>query len=189
MKNYHLLCNGGLQGIFCHKKNEENCQKFINYFQKICMNVNIFGKQSGVGIKWNLTLHPAFLPKNLGALIVPPIRIHRLFLSPDMEAEFIARTDFPNVVHNFVQNIGSIWRPPDPKIQEDRQPSPLWEQFTPVEYNQSSTQVEGDQTNTNTFPNDAGSLYHTYTPKTRTCQSPPTPAQLQPRRLVAHTNQ
>ena len=102
--------------LFRHKRNEEKRQELISCFQEIWTAAGIFGRRTGTGIKWNLTPHAAFLPHELGAWMVPPIRIHRLSPSPDVEAEFMARPEFPDLVNDFVNNIGNQWRPPDQAV-------------------------------------------------------------------------
>ena len=98
--------------LFRHKRNEEKRQEMITCFQSIWTTANIFGRLGGTGIKWHITPHQEFLPKELGALTVPPININRLSPSPDVEAEFTARTDFPDLVQAFLQGIGNNWRAP-----------------------------------------------------------------------------
>ena len=65
----------------------------------------------GNTIKWNITPHQEFLPGELGAWTVPPIRINRLSPSPDIEAEFVARSNFDALVDNFLRSVGSNWQP------------------------------------------------------------------------------
>jgi hypothetical protein len=105
--------------LFRHKRNEEKRQEMIECFQKIWTNANIFGRLVNSGIKWNVTPHANFLPQELGAWTIPPIRIHRLSLSPDSEVDFAARPDFANLVHDFVDGIGANWQP-----QADDDPNP-----------------------------------------------------------------
>lgn len=100
------------KALFRHKRNEEKRQEAITCFQQIWTAENIFGRLQGSTIKWNVTPHPEFLPRELGAWIVPPIRINRLSPSPDMEAEFTARPDFANLVDAFVRGVGNNWQPP-----------------------------------------------------------------------------
>ena len=97
--------------LFRYKRNEEKRQELITCFQKIWTVGNIFGRSSGREIRWNLTPHLEFLPQELGAWTIPPIRINRLSPSPDIEAEFAARPDFDNLVQDFIQEIGSNWVP------------------------------------------------------------------------------
>ena len=70
----------------------------ISCFQQIWTVANIFGRLGGTHIKWNLTPHSEFFPKDLGAWTVPPIRTNRLSPSLDIEAEFAARADFQDLV-------------------------------------------------------------------------------------------
>ena len=107
--------------FFRHKRNEEKRQEFISCFQQIWTASNIFGRLRGEDIKWNITPPDNFLPQELGAWLVPPIRVHRLSPSPDPEAAFTARPDFPDLVNDLVNNIGSNWRPPVP--DEDGRPA------------------------------------------------------------------
>lgn len=72
--------------LFRHKRNEEKRQEMISCFQKMWTSANIFGKLQGQNIKWNLTPHLEFLPMELGAWTTPPIQIHCLSPSPDIEA-------------------------------------------------------------------------------------------------------
>lgn len=53
--------------LFRHKKNENKRQELISCFQKIWTAGNIFGRQQGRDIKWFLTPHLEFLPRELGA--------------------------------------------------------------------------------------------------------------------------
>ena len=93
------------------KWNEEKRQEIITCFQTIWTTANIFGHLGAARIKWNVTPHLDFLPKELGAWMTPPIRIHKLSQCPDSEADFAARLDFSDFVHNFVQGIGANWQP------------------------------------------------------------------------------
>ena len=98
--------------LFRHKRNEQKRQEIISCFQQIWTVADIFGRLNGNDIEWNVTPHTAFLPRELGAWMVPPIRIHRLSPSPDPEAEFTTHTDFPDLVSELVNNIGNNWHPP-----------------------------------------------------------------------------
>ena len=91
--------------LFRHPRNEEKRQEMISCFQKIWTQADIFGRLRGNDIKWNVTPHKEFLPAELGAWNAQPIRIHRLSPSPDPEAEFAARPDFPLLVDDFLQGI------------------------------------------------------------------------------------
>lgn len=88
--------------LFRYKRNEEKRQEAITCFQQIWTAENIFGKFQGGIIKWNITLAQKFLPKELGAWTIPPIRIHRLSPSPDLKAEFMAKPDFDRLVDAFL---------------------------------------------------------------------------------------
>jgi hypothetical protein len=96
--------------LFRHKQNEEKRQEMISCFQTVWTKAEIFGRMRGGELKWNLTPHTEFLPVELGAWTVPPIRINRLSPSPDPEMEFTARTDFPDLIDAFIQSINI---PPD----------------------------------------------------------------------------
>jgi hypothetical protein len=95
--------------LFRHKRNEEKRQEAINRFQQIWTAESMFGRMQGNTIKWNITPPQEFLPRELGAWTVPPIRIHRLSPSPDIEAEFVARLNFNTLVDNFLQSVGNNW--------------------------------------------------------------------------------
>lgn len=97
--------------LFRHKRNEEKRQELITCFRKIWTTTNIFGRLEGAEIKWNVTPHEAFLPQDLGAWTAQPIRINRRSQSPDMEAEFTTRIDLPNLIYNFLQDLGNNWHP------------------------------------------------------------------------------
>lgn len=92
--------------IFRHKKNEEKRQEIITCFQQIWTTESMFGRLQGECIRWNVTPPQEFLPKELGAWTVPPIRINRLSPSPDIEADFVAMPDFPNLVDEFLRSAG-----------------------------------------------------------------------------------
>lgn len=131
--------------LFRHKRNEEKRQEAITCFQTIWTTANIFGRLGQAGIKWNLTPHQEFLPRNLGAWLVPPIRINRLSQSPDPEAEFTARTDFPDLVQNFLCDIGTNWQ------ATEQQPDETQEQGGPEavdETNRAQPRVDTQPTNT-----------------------------------------
>ena len=97
-------------------------------------------------IKWYLTPHASFLPLELGAWVIPPIHVHRLSPSPDPEEEFTAREDFPDLVHDFVQNIGNAWRPPAEDPQEDARPPQGSPSPIEVDQQQTTTNHEADPT-------------------------------------------
>ena len=122
--------------LFRHKRNEEKRQELISCFQQIWTQENIFGRQQGSTIKWNITPHQEFLPRDLGAWTVPPIRIRRLSPSPDIEAEFMARPDFPNLVDDFLNSVGRSWQPsPDSPELRDHPESPNC--HTPTQHTRS----------------------------------------------------
>jgi hypothetical protein len=104
-----------------HKRNEEKRQEQISCFRQIWTSGNIFGRSNGDDIKWNLTPPQEFLPQELGAWVVPPIRIHRTSPSPDLEAEFVAQPDFADIVHNFLEEIGNNL--PIPQGGEEQTPN------------------------------------------------------------------
>jgi hypothetical protein len=110
--------------LFRHKRNEEKIQELIHCFQQVWTSENIFGRLQGNTIKWNVTPHQEFLPRELGAWTVPPIRINRLSPSPDIEAEFAARPDFPDLIDEFLHNVGNNWQPAPPSPPEDRDREP-----------------------------------------------------------------
>lgn len=163
--------------LFRHKRNEEKRQQLIQCFQQIWTAENIFGRMQGNTIKWSITPPQEFLPKELGAWTVPPIRINRLSPSPDPEAEFVARPDFRTLVDEFVQSIGRSWRPPPADTTEDeaqrttpnamsrqQSPQPLGEQTqqedlcttTPIETEFSeSTHREHTAEDTRQFPSES----------------------------------
>lgn len=116
--------------LFRHKRNEEKRHEMITCFEKIWTVASIFGRASNTGIKWNTTPNLQFLPRELGAWITPPIRIHRTSPSPEPEADFVTAPDFENQVHDFVQGIANNWRPPDPD-----------EETTPPQHTASAPQV------------------------------------------------
>ena len=97
--------------LFRHKRNEEKRHEVITCFQQIWTAENVFGRLQNNTIKWNISPPPEFLPKELGAWTIPPIRIHRLSPSPDLEAEFVARPNFTNLVDDFLRDVGNNWRP------------------------------------------------------------------------------
>lgn len=123
--------------LFRHKRNEEKRQELISCFQKVWTASDIFGRLRGEEIKWNLTPHQEFLPKELVAWNTTPIRIHRLSPSPDAEEEFTARADFSTLVDDFLQDVARNWRPPQQPEQEahsnpeKRMPSPDYTPSTP----------------------------------------------------------
>ena len=96
----------------------------------IWTNNNIFGRLHGDTIRWNLTPHPLFLPRDVGAWLIPPIRTHRLSQSPDPEAQFMAHPDLENIIYDFLQGIGNQWQPSrepppqTPPLGSDQESSP-----------------------------------------------------------------
>jgi hypothetical protein len=108
--------------LFRHKRNEEKRAEAISCFQKVWTAANIFGRlQEGRKIRWNLTPNEYFLPKELGAWMVPPIRIIRRSPSLDPEATFLAQSDLEEQIDDFIQGIGANWRPAP---QRDSPPAP-----------------------------------------------------------------
>lgn len=97
--------------LFRHKRNEEKRQEAINCFQQIWTAESMFGRMHDSSIKWNITPPQEFLPRELGAWTVPPIRINRLSPSPDLEAEFVARPNFTNLVDQFIRSVNHTWQP------------------------------------------------------------------------------
>ena len=128
------------------KRNEEKKQELLNCFLKIWTSANIFGRANGSEIKWNVTPHSEFLPKDLGAWTVPPIRIHRLSPSPDPEAEFAASTVFADRLHDFLQAVGNNWRPPSPNQVSQGSPRVSELQQTPdnTHSSQQQTDIQSD---------------------------------------------
>jgi hypothetical protein len=98
--------------LFRHKRNEKKRREAISCFQAVWTQENIFGRLQGDKIKWNLTPHQSFLSKELGAWLVPPIRIIRRSPSPDLEAEFVAQPNLADHIDNFIQGIAANWGPP-----------------------------------------------------------------------------
>ena len=109
--------------LFRHKRNEEKRHEVITCFQQIWTAENVFGRLQNNTIKWNISPPPEFLPKELGAWTIPPIRIHRLSPSPDLEAEFVARPNFTNLVDDFLRDVGNNWRPAQASISGGEQHS------------------------------------------------------------------
>ena len=97
-RNTIYCAMGAYKELFRHKRNEEKRQQVIECFQTVWTSAEIFGRLRGGDIKWNLTPHLEFLPRELGAWTTPPIRIHRMPPSPDPVAEFVARTDLPQLI-------------------------------------------------------------------------------------------
>lgn len=96
-----------------HARNEEKRQELISCFQHVWRQAHIFSRLSNGDIKWNITPPAAFLPADLGAWNATPICIHHLSPSPDLEAEFIARSDFNRLVDDFLQEAANDWQPAD----------------------------------------------------------------------------
>lgn len=69
--------------LFRHKRNEGKWQEIIACFQKIWTAANIFGRANGTEIKWNIA-YQEFLPGELVARNIPPIRMNRL--SPSLKS-------------------------------------------------------------------------------------------------------
>lgn len=100
--------------LFRHKRNEEKRQEMITCFQKIWTASEVFGRLGNGGIQWNITPHPEFLPRDLGAWLAQPTQINRLSPSPDLEANFTARDDLPDLIQEFLNDIGNNWVPHPP---------------------------------------------------------------------------
>ena len=73
--------------------------------------------------------------------MVPPIRIHRTSPSPDLEAEFVASSDFVDIVHNFVEEIGNNL--PAPQGEEEQAPDPQQVHRNPQEDQTGESQEYG----------------------------------------------
>ena len=108
--------------LFRHARNEEKRQEMIHCFQEVWTAGNIFGRIHNGDIRWHLTPPKEFLPEDLGAWTAAPICIHRLSPSPDVEAEFVARPDFGQLVDEFVQAAAN--RPPAHPIPTTGDASP-----------------------------------------------------------------
>ena len=130
--------------LFRHKRNEEKRHEIIDCFQQIWTAENIFGRLHGTNIKWNITPPQEFLPRELGAWTVPPIRINRLSPSPDIEAEFVARPDFGNLVDAFLRSVGNHWQPPVDDLSEDI-PQEVSSSGSPLSSSQHSQDAQGQQ--------------------------------------------
>ena len=117
--------------LFRHKRNEEKRQEIIECFQTIWTSGSIFGRLRGDTIRWNLTPHPLFLPREVGAWLTPPIRTNRLSQSPDPEAQFMANPDLSEQIDDFVQGIANQWQPnravspQAPQTNSDQEFSPI----------------------------------------------------------------
>ena len=98
--------------LFRHKRNEEKRQATISCFETVWTKESIFGRLQGGRLRWNLTPHVSFLPKELGAWLVPPIRIIRRLPSPDPEADFVAQPNLDEHIDAFLQGIAANWRAP-----------------------------------------------------------------------------
>lgn len=117
--------------LFRHDRNEEKRQELISCFQKVWTALSIFGRLRNGEIKWNLTPNKEFLPEELGAWNAAPIHIRRLSPSPDLEAEFADRTDFSQLVDDFLHGIAQQGQahPPEhvPAAHQQNPPSPTEE--------------------------------------------------------------
>ena len=117
--------------LFRHDRNEEKRQELISCFQKVWTASSIFGRLRNGEIKWNLTPNKEFLPEELGAWNAAPIHIRRLSPSPDLEAEFADRTDFSQLVDDFLHGIAQQGQahPPEhvPAAHQQNPPSPAEE--------------------------------------------------------------
>ena len=107
--------------LFRHARNEEKRQEIISCFRKVWTQAEVFGRMRGGDLRWNLTPHAEFLPVELGAWNSTPIRQNRLSPSPDPEANFTARPDFPSLVDDFLQGINTN-NVPEETHQTDEMP-------------------------------------------------------------------
>ena len=103
-----------------HKRNEERRQEQIACFRQVWTNVNLFGRADGEDIRWHLTPPQEFLPQELGAWTVPPIRIHRTSPSPDVEVGFVAQQRFPDMVDDFLTEITNNFPIPQQDSQHEQ---------------------------------------------------------------------
>ena len=122
---------------FRYKINEEKRHEAICCFQQIWTEGSVFGRLQNNKLKWNVTSPPEFLPEDLAAWTTPPIRINRLSPSPDLEAEFVARPDFSNLVDQFLQNVGKDWQPAPTATEDESGPA--------TSTNPHYTTAQGDQ--------------------------------------------
>lgn len=125
LEEHNLQYNGGIQGITQAQKEQKKRQELMTCFQKVWTIANLFGRASRGSIRWNLTPPQVFLPKEFGAWIAQPIRIHHLLPSPNPNAKFTARMDLENLIDDFLQEAASTWRPPSHK-GESRSPTLYW---------------------------------------------------------------
>lgn len=104
MAQYNLQCHGSIQTTLQTQKSWRRNAR-VDYMLPNHLNLKQhFGRLGNNGIKWNSTSHQEFLPKDLGAWTTPPIHIHTPSPSPDIEAEFAARTNFPDLLQFFSKN-------------------------------------------------------------------------------------
>lgn len=103
--------------LFRHKRNEEKRHELISCFQLVWTTDSIFGRMREGDIRWHLTPPKEFLPEDLAAWTATPIRIHRTSPSPDVEADFVAHSDFSQRVSDFLQDIADNL-PPQPQEEE-----------------------------------------------------------------------
>ena len=120
--------------LFRHKRNEEKRHEMISCFETIWTAHRIFGRASNSSIKWNITPHSEFIPRDLGAWITPPIRIHMASPSLDPKAEFATQPDFADRVEDFIHDIARNWRPPDsPATDTKNTQADHWRNRDPAE--------------------------------------------------------
>ena len=111
--------------LFRHKRNEEKRYELISCFQLVWTANNIFGRMREGDIRWHLTPPKEFLPEDLAAWTATPIRIHRTSPSPDVEADFAARSDFNQRVADSLQGIADSFHP---QPQAEGPPNSLFSQ-------------------------------------------------------------
>ena len=139
--------------LFRHARNEEKRQELISCFQTVWTQSEIFGRMRGGDLKWNLTPHKDFLPEELGAWNVQPIRIQRLSPSPDLEAEFTAREDFGDLIDAFIRGVGNNQDLKSKSTQEldtSSQDTQGWTTPTPIDVGETDTTYPTSETPTTT---------------------------------------
>ena len=131
--------------LFRHQRNEEKRQALIDCFQKVWTQSEIFGKLRGGDIKWNLVPHCEFLPTELRAWQTTPIRINRLSPSPDPEADFAARTDLPQMIDTFLQDVANNINIPAPPPNNNGLESPAGENAHTQPAHSGETRTDNSQ--------------------------------------------
>jgi hypothetical protein len=89
-------------------------------------------------LNWNLTPHKDFLPIKLSAWNTTPIRMNMLSPSPNPEAEFTARSDFPDIVEDFIQRLNNTH-----EVQDEPYPARPSSQEAPTINNQGAAHATG----------------------------------------------